>query len=72
VQAAEYSLEDLCRTALERSERLKIAEENLTISQLGSDKALSALLPRLTATAGLVSYSQEKYNEARTVIHPTV
>ena len=39
-----YSLDDLTRIALARSERLKVAEENITIAEIGTDKARSFLL----------------------------
>ncbi|MDO9287422.1 MAG: hypothetical protein Q7T83_01375, partial [Thermodesulfovibrionales bacterium] len=39
--AVEYSLEDLYRIALERSERIKISEEDLFIAETGKDKARS-------------------------------
>ncbi len=58
--AVEYSLEDLCRIALDRSEKLRAAEENLVIAETSRDKALSYLLPTLTAKAGLKQYSERK------------
>ena len=67
--AAEYSLDDLCRIALTQSEKLKVAEENLTISEIGKDKALSYLLPRLTAAAGYTQYSERKIS-GTSVIQP--
>jgi outer membrane protein len=59
--ADEYSLEDLFRIALTRSEKLKAAEETLVISEIGKDKAYSYLLPRVTATAGYTQYTEKKY-----------
>jgi outer membrane protein len=70
VLAEEYTLDDLYRIALARSEILKVAEENLVISEIGKDKALSYLLPRLTATAGITQYSERKYNAAGNLIQP--
>ncbi|MDP1990315.1 MAG: TolC family protein [Syntrophales bacterium] len=67
--AAEYSLGDLCRIALTQSEKLKVAEENLTISEIGKDKALSYLLPRLTAAAGYTQYTEQKIS-GTSVIQP--
>jgi outer membrane protein len=67
--AAEYSLDDLCRIALTQSEKLKVAEENLTISEIGKEKALSYLLPRLTAGAGYTQYAEKKLN-GTSVIQP--
>lgn len=67
--AAEYSLGDLCRIALNQSEKLKVAEENLTISEIGKDKALSYLIPRLTASAGYTQYTEKKIS-GTSVIQP--
>ncbi|MDD4997496.1 MAG: TolC family protein [Syntrophales bacterium] len=68
--AVEYSLEDLCRIALDRSEKLRAAEENLVIAETSRDKALSYLLPTLTATAGLKQYSERKYTATGGVLQP--
>jgi outer membrane protein len=68
--AAEYGLEDLFRIALASSEKLKIAEENLTIAEIGQDKAKSYLYPRVTATGGLVQYSQRKLTSTGSVLQP--
>jgi outer membrane protein TolC len=68
--AEEYTLDDLCRIALTRSEILKVAEENLVISEIGTDKAFSYLLPRLTATGGLTQYSEKKLSATGSVIQP--
>lgn len=68
--AEEYSLDDLCRIALARSEKLKIAEENLAIAETGKDKAFSYLLPRLTATGGYTQYSEKKFTATGSVLQP--
>ncbi len=68
--AEEYSLEDLYRIALARSEKLKVAEENLSISEIGREKALSYLLPRMTATGGLTQYSEKRFNSAGSLTQP--
>jgi outer membrane protein len=68
--AEEYSLEDLCRIALARSERLKMAEENLVIAETGKDKAFSYLLPRLTATGGYTQYTEKKFTATGSVLQP--
>jgi len=62
--ATEYSLEDLFRISLEKSERLKIQQENYYISQQGQNKALSPLLPRVTASGGYTRYDEEKRSGA--------
>jgi outer membrane protein len=69
LHAEEYSLDDLFRTALTRSEKLRVAEENLTISEIGKDKAFSYLLPRLTASAGYTQYTGRKMT-GTSVIQP--
>ena len=58
--AEEYALEDLYRIALEKAERIKISEEDLFIAERGKDKALSALLPRLSAFGEYKRYSEKK------------
>jgi len=68
--AEEYSLDDLCRIALTRSEKLKVAEEDLTVSEIGKDKAFSFLLPRLTATGGLTRYSEKKFSATGSILQP--
>lgn len=68
--AEEYSLDDLCRIALARSEKLKMAEENLAIAETGKDKAFSYLMPRLTATGGYTRYSENKFTASGGVMQP--
>jgi outer membrane protein len=68
--AGEYSLDELFVIALKRSEKLKVAEENLTISEIGREKALSYLLPRLTATSGVTRYSEKKVLQSGSVLQP--
>ena len=58
--AEEYSLDDLYRIALQRSERIKVSEENLYISKLGKEKAFSVLIPRLSAFGNYTRYSEDK------------
>jgi outer membrane protein len=62
--ATEYSLEDLFRTSLEKSEKLKIQEENYYISKQGQYKALAPLLPKVTASGGYTRYDEEKRSES--------
>ncbi len=69
-RAEEYTLDDLYRIALARSEILKVAEENRVIAEIGKDKAFSYLLPRLTATSGVTQYSQKKFSDAGSLIQP--
>ena len=69
--AAEYDWEDLCRIALERSEKIKIAVENIGLAQAGKDKKRAALIPRLTAYGSYTDYTENKYAPAN-VITPTI
>jgi len=56
----EYSLEDLFRLSLERSETIKIAEEDLSIAELTRKKTISAFMPTLSVFADHINYTEEK------------
>jgi outer membrane protein len=56
----EYTLGDLYRIALERSERIKISEQDLFIAEREKDKAMSVLLPKLSVFGDYTRYSEEK------------
>lgn len=66
----EYSLDDLYRIAIERSEKIKISEEDLYIAERGKDKAVSVLLPKLSAFGNYTQYSQDKRTITGSVIQP--
>ena len=68
--AEEYSLDDLYRIALERAEKIKLSEEDLYIAKTGKEKALSLLLPRLSAFGNYAKYTEEKYNAMGTLLQP--
>ncbi|MBI5027204.1 MAG: TolC family protein [Nitrospirae bacterium] len=68
--AEEYSLDDLYRIALERAERIKLSEEDLYIAERGKDKAVSALLPKLSAFGNYTKYSEDKRSSTGSVIQP--
>lgn len=68
--ADSYTLEDLCRIALTSSERLKLAEQNVSLAEIGTDKARSWLYPRLSATGGVTQYSERKYTNAGGILQP--
>jgi outer membrane protein len=68
--ADEYSLHDLYRIALKKSERIKISEEDLFISSKGKDKAVSALLPKLSAFSSYTRYSEDKQSASGSIIQP--
>ncbi len=55
-----YSLDDLYQFALKRSEKIKISEENLYITETIKEKALSVLVPRFSAFGNYTRYSEEK------------
>jgi outer membrane protein len=68
-----YSLEDLYSIALERTERIKISEEDLYISQRGKEKAFSVLLPKLSAFWDYTRYTEQKFSTGtanRFIIQP--
>ncbi len=56
----EYTLEDLYRIALSRSEKIKISEEDLFIAERDKDKSMAFLLPRLSAFGEHTRFSEEK------------
>ncbi len=65
-----YSLGDLYRIALERSERIKITEEDLYIAERGKDKTLSTLLPKLSAFGSYTRYTEDKLSSSGSIIQP--
>ncbi len=60
IEHPEYTLGDLYRIALERSEQIKMSEEDLFIAERGKDKALSSLLPRISTFGEYMRYSEKK------------
>lgn len=71
-RAEEYSLGDLYRIALDRSEEVKIAKENVTYSVQEKNRARAILLPRLSAFASYQKYSDEKYSVTEYTIPPNI
>ncbi|MDH5201789.1 MAG: TolC family protein [Nitrospirota bacterium] len=70
VYAAEYSLEDLYKIALERSEQIKISEEDLYIAERGKDKVTAALLPTVSAFSDYTKFNKKKYGSQDSLIQP--
>ncbi len=68
--AEEYSLKYLYKIALERSERIKISEEDMFIAERQKDKAMSVLLPKLSAFGDYTRYSEVKASESGWVTQP--
>lgn len=66
----EYTLEDLYRTALVRSEKIKVLEENTNIAAFEKDKARGALLPNLSAYGAYTHYSETKRGDTGNLIQP--
>ncbi len=60
VNAADYSLNDLYRIALEKSRTIKMAEEDLYISEREKDMARAVLMPTLSAFGTHTRYSDDK------------
>lgn len=63
LQPKSYSIYEMYRIALERAERIKVSEEGLYLAELDREKALSLLLPRLTAFGDYTRFSQKEMFE---------
>ena len=68
--AEEYALSDLYQQALRNSEKIKFAQENLYIAQVGKNKAWSLLSPKLTAFGTYYHFSEQKVTIASVLIQP--
>lgn len=68
--AGEYFLDDLYRIALERSEKIRIAQENVNFAELEKKRAVASLMPRLSAFGNYQKYSKDKYNDNNILIQP--
>jgi len=68
--AAQYTLDDLYAIALQRSERVKISEEDLTIARTGKDKAVSALLPKVSGLGNYTGYKDQKVSDTGSLSQP--
>lgn len=66
----EYILDELYSIALENSEKIRISEEELFISERVKDKAISVLIPKVSAFGGYTRFSEEKSSPSRGVIQP--
>jgi outer membrane protein len=69
-QAGEYTLEDLYRVGMQKSEKVRISSENVEIADSGKYKALSALLPKATAFGAYTNYSEDKRGPSGSLIQP--
>jgi outer membrane protein len=68
--AAEYTLEDLYRIGIQKSEKIKISGENVELADTNQYKALSALLPRATSFGTYTNYSDKKLAASGSLIQP--
>ncbi len=57
-----YSLYDLCRIANDNAEQITIAREDVFIARQEEKRALSVLIPRLSAFASHTNYDNESMN----------
>lgn len=60
LSAKEYSLNELFTLSLQKSELIRIAEEDVFISERGEDRAVSSFLPVLSAFGEHTRYIKEK------------
>lgn len=65
--AGSYLLTDVYRLALERAERIKVSEEDLSIARQTKEKALAVLKPRLNGFGSYTHYSEKKEIEGSLV-----
>ncbi|HSD93820.1 MAG TPA: TolC family protein [Syntrophales bacterium] len=68
--AAEYTLEDLYRVGMQKSEKVRISSENVEIADTGKYKALSSLLPKATAFGAYTNYTENKVGTSGALIQP--
>ncbi|MDZ4186265.1 MAG: TolC family protein, partial [Desulfuromonadales bacterium] len=66
----ELTLADLYARASATAERIKLAEEQVKISQTGKDKAHAALLPRFSAGGSVSRFSEDKRTSSGSLIQP--
>lgn len=60
VQAREYGLVDLYRTALDRSERIRASREDVRTAESEKDKARSAFMPSVSAFGSYTRYGTDE------------
>jgi len=68
--AVDYTLEDLYMIALERSERIKISAEDVVIAEKTRDKAMSLLMPQLSANSSYTRFSDSKIADNNSIVQP--
>jgi outer membrane protein len=70
VFAVEYTLDELYKIALERSERIKISEEDVLIAEKNKDKALSLLFPKLSGVGTYTGHEERRSADSGTQTQP--
>jgi|WetSurMetagenome_2_1015567.scaffolds.fasta_scaffold03884_5 outer membrane protein len=68
--AGEYTLEELYRIGMQKSEKVRISSENVEIADAGKYKALASLLPKATAFAAGTQFNDARTTATGTVIQP--
>ncbi|HON58457.1 MAG TPA: TolC family protein [Smithella sp.] len=68
--AQEYTLEEIYQRALKHSEKIDMVRENIYLAQMNKDKALSLLIPRVTAYGTYNLFSEDKYASSGILIQP--
>ena len=68
--AADYTLEDLYRIGMQKSEKVKISGENVEIANSGKYKALSVAAPEGHRIRHHTNYTDEKRNPSGSIIQP--
>ena len=68
--AREYALSDVYQEALKNSEKIKMAQENLYVAQVGKDKGWAVLMPRVTAFGTYNQFSEQKTSSSGILIQP--
>jgi len=70
IMAKEYTLNEIYWQALQISEKIEIAKENVFIAQMSKKKALSLFIPHLTASGTYVRFTEDKYLLPGIMIQP--
>lgn len=68
--AQEYSISEIYQKALQSSETIEMARENIYVAKMSKNKALSLLIPRLTAYGTYNWFTEDKYSPTAIMIQP--
>jgi len=67
---ADYTLADLYQLALQRAEKIKVSEENVTLAKLDIAKARGALIPNLSAYGSYTQYTETHRGDTGNLLQP--